>query len=359
MPAMKRIAVDGHILSGLFQGSRTYLENILACLGRYDRRNRYDIYSFAPDEVRRRLDFANFTHRRISIEPAIPRLLLFWPYAKLRYGFDALLTQYILPPLVLGQHLVVMHDILPVTHPQLFPPLMRWRSQRLFRHSARRARDIFVVSEYSRRAVIEHFGVPEERVHLTYNGFDATAPNVAPSSAATPSDYLLFVGRLEPRKNVDLLIRALDHVTEKNLRLIIVGRQAFAPAPLLALIRNSPKVEHLQDIDAARLDSLYRSARILVYPSSAEGFGLPVIEALARRIPVITSNQTALPEVGGPFARYLDPTAPDAVTRLAALIDEAWHDPPRPEPAALAAHLARFDWERSARTILSRIDALA
>jgi glycosyltransferase involved in cell wall biosynthesis len=361
---MRTIAVDGHVLSGIPQGSRTYLANILDCLGRLDRRNRYQIFSFDPTTVAAKLDFPQFEHHAIALRPAIPRLLFFWPYAKLRYKFDALVTQYILPPLVPGPHFVVTHDILPETHPQLFPPFMRWRSRLLFRLSAQRARAVFVVSNYTRGELIARYRVPPEKVHLTYNGFrhdcDARVGGEHGDGRGGGEDgnFVLYVGRLERRKNVDLIIRALDRVPVGDLRLIIVGGDEFASPELLHLIRTSPRVEHRRNVDDRALDRLYRSARALVYPSSAEGFGLPILEALSRGVPVIASDRTALPEVGGPFARYFDPTAQDGIERLTALLAEAGTMPPTVDPAALSAHLSQFDWERSARVILDCIEEL-
>jgi glycosyltransferase involved in cell wall biosynthesis len=356
---MRTVAVDAHVLNGIPQGSRTYLENVLGWLGRLDGKNRYQIFSLDPDATRRRLDFPQFEHRRIGLPASIPRLLLYWPYAKLRYRFDVLITQYILPPFVPGAHFVVMHDILPHTHPLLFPPFQRWRSRILYRASARRARDLFVVSNYTRSAIIERYGIATDKIHLTYNGFDAAAfDETIQSGCAAPEDYVLFVGRLEPRKNVDLIIKALALTRHPRLRLIVVGGSHFASPQLLALMRSSPRVEHRTNVGDRELDALYRRACALVFPSSAEGFGLPILEALARGVPVITSDQTALPEVGGHFARYLNPMAVDAPARLAALLDEICDAPPRLDPAALGRHLAQFDWERSARTILGRIEAL-
>jgi glycosyltransferase involved in cell wall biosynthesis len=354
---MRTIAVDGHVLTGIPQGSRTYLINILRNLGRLDRRNRYQIFSFDPAAVARSLDFPQFEHHAIGLTDSIPRLLLYWPYAKLRYKFDVLLTQYILPPLVPCVHFVVTHDILPETHPQLFPPFMRWRSRILYRMSAHRAREVFVVSHYTRQELIARYRLAPEKIHLTYNGFSRDTGE-AIGGEARSGNYVLYVGRLERRKNVDLIIRALARVRIAGLQLVIVGRDDFAAPSLLELIRTTPRVEQHRDVDDRMLDALYRGARALVYPSSAEGFGLPILEALARGVPVITSARTALPEIGGAFARYFDPTASNAVERLAALIDEVCLEPAAWDATALDAHLAQFDWERSARTILDRIEAL-
>jgi len=358
---VKRIAIDGHILTGMYQGSRTYLENILRCLGELDPINCYQIFSYDPQATRALLDFPNFEHHRIAISAPIPRLLFYWVRAKRIHDFDLLLTQYILAPFLTVPQFVVMHDILPETHPRLFPPIFRWRSRLLFRFSAFRAKQIFAVSQYTRSQIIARYRVKPEKVHLTYNGFD---PGSRPDdgTAADPShrdgDYVLYVGRLEQRKNIDIIIKALSLMKTQGLRLTVVAQRKFASPALLKLVTESPNVEHRENVDNQELDRLYRGARVFVYPSSAEGFGLPILEALARGVPVITSDKTSLPEVGGAFARYFDPTTEDASVRLAALLDETCLQPRKPDAQALSAHLAKFDWRQSAKTILNQIERL-
>lgn len=132
----------------------------------------------------------------------------------------------------------------------------------------------------------------------------------------------------------------------------MVGRADFGSAALVRTMAETPGVIHLGEVSDAMLDALYRGARALVFPSFAEGFGLPLVEALSRGTPVISSDATAMPEVCGPFARYFDPTAPDAAARLAALIDEI---PTSPPTDRVREHLARFSWDRSA---LLFVDAL-
>lgn len=355
----RRVAVDAHVLTGMYQGSRTYLENMLRNLGELDGSNRYQIFSHDPATTRALLPFDNFEHYRIPRLGAATRLLAWWPQARRTHKFDVLITQYICPPLMQGSQFVVLHDILPETHPALFPPLMRWRSRLLFRASAQRAEQIFTVSDYTRRQIIARYGVATEKVHITYNGFDA-APAAASRGGKLPAaPYFLYVGRLEKRKNVDLLIGALARAgAAREARLLIVGQRHSASPALLKLIEQSPNVEHRENVDNDELDMLYRGARAFVYPSSAEGFGLPVLEALARGVPVITSDRTSLPEVGGDLVRYFDPTAVGAVERLASILDEAWVHPQPPDRDRLQRHLGQFSWRSSATVLLEQINRL-
>ena len=355
---MKIIGIDGHVLTGKFQGSRTYLENLLGQLGRLDQTNQYVIYSADPQITAALLPFANFRHVELAHGNPIIRLLFLWPYLFHRDKLDYLLTQYNSPPFASAdRQLVVIHDVLYESHPQIFPWLMRWRLKLFTRFSAKRAKAVFAVSEFTRAEIIKYYGVPAERIHLTINGFEPQqSPATTEQAAQALGDYLLFVGRLEPRKNVSSLLDAFRLLKHENLHLVIIGAADFSAQEVLDNIRDTARVIHLHGINQTELAAYYRHARIMVYPSIAEGFGLPVLEALSYGTPVICSNQTALPEVGGDLVSYYDPTLPAAELKLAELISATLAIDSRPDPQQLAAHLAKFKWENAARAFLAVVN---
>ena len=354
---MKRIGIDAHVLGGKFQGSRTWLEGVLGAIGRLDERNRYVLYSFDSAATRAAFPQPQFEHRGIGLRPSIPRLLAFWPWAARRDRLDALMTQYVAPPLGGSRQFVVVHDVLFETHPAIFPPVMRWRLRLLCRWSARRAATVFTVSRYSAGELTRQYGLAPERVHV--------APNAVPTArepdpddlarAASLQPFLLCVGRLEPRKNIALALEASAAARARGMRLVVVGREDFASHPLARALAEAPGAVHLRDVSESLLAALYRKAAALLYPSLGEGFGLPVLEALAQGTPVLASDRTAIPEVGGGLARYFDPTAPDAAAQLTALIEEI---PPRPAPEAVRAHLEGFSWQVAAREIIAAVGRL-
>lgn len=347
------IGVDAHILTGKHQGSRTWLAQMLHALGRLDTENRYVVYSHDPAVTARDFPFANFQHRSLGARSPIARLLLFWPYVQMRDRLDFLITQYIAPPLFAHRQIVVVHDLLFESHPRFFPWFMRWRNRLLVRRSARRARLVLTVSDFSRSELQARYGLPADRVVVTRNGANAVVAPAAPDQqAAVGRRYILSVGRIEPRKNLETLLAAHARLRATGLELVVVGRADFGCAPLLKAMARAPGVTHLGEVSDATLDRLYRGAQALVFPSFAEGFGLPLVEALSRGTPVISSNATAMPEVCGPHARYFDPTAPDAVSRLAALIAEV---PEAPPPDRVREHLARYSWEGSALLFLDAL----
>jgi glycosyltransferase involved in cell wall biosynthesis len=355
---MKRIGIDAHVLTGKYQGSRTYLENILREIGRQDTENHYLIYSHAPEETRVLLPYENFEHVRIGIRNGIARLLFYWPWAQSCHRLDFLLTQYIGPPFYQGKQFLIIHDLLFESHPQFFPWLMRFRLKLFCRHSASQAQAVFTVSEYSRHEIIHRYGVPDERVMLTPNGAPLIMGSKEESEVeiASLQPYLLYVGRLELRKNIDLLVQAFRKAKSKDLKLIIVGREDFGCRKIAARLSAEPGIIHLRDVNSLKLGNLYRHATGFVFPSLGEGFGLPVLEAISYGTPVIASNQTAIPEVGGSLARYFDPTAADAEGQLASQIENLSNHSYRLSDSLVREHIAKFSWEGSARIIVNAID---
>jgi glycosyltransferase involved in cell wall biosynthesis len=356
----RRVGVDAHVLDGKFQGSRSFVENVLRAIGRQDARNTYVIYSFDPDRTRALFAFPSFEHRRIALHAAIPRLLVFWPWAARRDRLDVLLTQYIAPPFGAARQFVLIHDILFESFPRMFPPILRWRLRLLCRLSAWRAHTIFTVSRYSAGEIARRYRIPEQRIRITP---DAADPPGAQDPDATKAvralqPFLLCVGRLEPRKNIALALSASAAARARGVRLVVVGREDFASAQLAQMLAAAPNVVHLRDVPAPLLAALYAHALALIFPSLGEGFGMPVLEALAHGTPVLASDRTGIPEAGGALARYFDPGATDAETTLAGLIAQVGSGEFRPDPAALAAHLQDFTWTKSAAEIIAAVDAL-
>jgi glycosyltransferase involved in cell wall biosynthesis len=357
---MKRVGVDAHVLDGKFQGSRSFLENLLTEIGRQDTRNVYIVYSADPNRTQTLFPFPQFEHRRIQVRSSSLRLLLFWPWVRLRDRLDVLVTQYIAPPFDTGRQFVVIHDILFESHPWMFPRLMRWRLRLLCRLSARRASMIFTVSDYTRREIARRYGISADHLRVTPNAI-ARLPPPGPEAMAQAKSlcpFLLCVGRLEPRKNIILALTASADARARGVRLIVVGRSDFGVDQLTAALSEAPNVMRLSDVTPELLAALYRHAVALLFPSFGEGFGIPVLEALAKGTPVLASDRTAIVEVGGDLARYFNPESQDAASTLASLIEQALGGAFRPPPDAIEAHLAHFNWRDSAATVIAAVDAL-
>ncbi|HSF18145.1 MAG TPA: glycosyltransferase family 1 protein [Vicinamibacteria bacterium] len=358
-----RIGIDAHHINGKPQGSRTHLIELVRALARLTDEEIW-IYSFRPQETAKVLDVSTLIHRRIFPESAQLRVPFVTPALELAHRLSLFHSQYIAPPASFVPQVVTIHDILFETHPQLFVGAFSRRSVALIRRSARRARVVLTVSEYSRRAIIERYGLSNERVVVTPNAVDPT--RYRPQSDIESDlearyglrrPYVLNVGRLEPRKNLERLIRAFGRVRERidpSLVLALAGDRDFGYETTLseaARLREGA-ARWLGPVDDEDLPSLYRGATALAYPSLAEGFGMPVLEAMACGIPVLTSPRGALPEVAGDAALMVDPEDEEA---LAAGLEKI-HSDESLRKGLIARGLARargFDWEESARRTLA------
>jgi len=197
-------------------------------------------------------------------------------------------------------------------------------------------------------------GVTRRRIHIIHEGVD---PAFAAAHAAVPdglpSRYLLFVSTLEPRKNVVNLLAAFALAAADGYPgdLVLVGRWGWRTEAAQEALASSPvrgRIHHLDYLDRPVLASVMRGAEALVFPSLLEGFGLPVVEAMACGIPVIVSRATSLPEVAGDAALYVDPASP---ADIAAAVRRLVGDPQLAASLASAgrARAARFAWDESAR----------
>jgi glycosyltransferase involved in cell wall biosynthesis len=215
--------------------------------------------------------------------------------------------------------------------------------------SVRRAARVLTVSEWTKRDLIEHYSVPEDKVVVTPNGVD---PIFAPSGARPDgSPYALFVGTLQPRKDPLAALEALALVPD-DLRLVLVGpdkgsgAEAHRTASKLGL---NGRVEFAGHVEKGRLAELYRGARCLVFPSRYEGFGLPVVEAMASGTPVVAAAGGSVPEVAGDAAVLVEPGNPVA---LAGGIERALADRERLVRAGLE-RAKQYSWAETARRTLA------
>jgi len=228
---------------------------------------------------------------------------------------------------------VTVHDLAVLRHPETFNLWTRQYSRLCVFRVVRSARLVIAVSEATRRDVVELLGVAENRVRVVPNGVGET---FTPEGPGEDGDYVLAVGTIEPRKNLERLAEATRRL---GVELRVVGAGGWGRVEIGAGVRRLGRVS---DDELARL---YRGARCLAYPSLYEGFGIPILEAMASGTPVVTSRGGATEEVAGGAAVLVDPRD---VESIAAGIEEAAARRDELVPAGLA-RARQFSWEETAR----------
>lgn len=246
----------------------------------------------------------------------------------LMHATDHLIPQFGKLPVV-----ATLMDAIPLSHPEWAAPTLRRVKNALWRRSVHWASHVITISSYSKQQIVQHFDVPPEKISVIPLGVDQRwfGPLASDVIGQTlrryglPDQFFLFVGTLQPRKNIARVIeayRSLRPGVSNRVPLVIVGGAGWQCEQIVdALVsgaygRSVVWLRHVPDDD---LLALVKAATALVFPSLYEGFGLPVLEAFAAGTPVITSNGTALPEVAGDAAMLVDPRDTGAIA--AAMLD--------------------------------------
>jgi glycosyltransferase involved in cell wall biosynthesis len=278
-------------------------------------------------------------------------------------GCDLLhVPHYNVPALYSGPMVVTIHDLTHLTDPEIRNTAKAWIYGRpMLRIAALKARQVITVSEYSRQQISERLGVEPARISAIYNGVDARfRPGDRTESARRVNaalkigrPYLLFVGNLKPHKNLGRLLHAFALLRSRGRTepvLVLVGddRRRQGLLDEYARLGISDAVRHVPWAPEDLLPHLYRAAELLLMPSTSEGFGLPVLEAMACGTPVACSNAASLPEVGGDAAVYFDPRN---VEEMAAVIGRVLDSPDLQAEMREKGlrQAARFTWEECAR----------
>lgn len=264
------------------------------------------------------------------------------------------------PPVGRDQRLVVtVHDLAFRLYPEAYPPSWRVLHRAGFRRAARTAAAIIAVSRHTAKDVARMARVDPARIHVVPHGGSMPVGTEDPEPTLerlrVPRPYVLFVGTLEPRKNLVRLVRAYRRVAGSQPHaLVLAGPLGWRSQPIhreLA-VAGAGRVIVTGRVSAEDLDALYRRADTFVYPSLYEGFGLPVLDAMARGVPVVTSDSSSLPELTGGAAVLVPPTSTRA---LASALESLLNDPDRRSWLSEAGRrrAAEYSWERTARETIA------
>jgi glycosyltransferase involved in cell wall biosynthesis len=256
---------------------------------------------------------------------------------------------------------VTVHDLSFERLPETLPPLQRRYLSAATRLSVRRADALIAVSDFTRRELIETLGADPDRVHVVHNGIEREfqpTPRDTQAAArrrhALPEEFVLTLGTLQPRKNLGTLLRAYAELCAEHSDsppLAVAGGQGWGdedPERLARQLGIEDRVRFLGYVPDADLPALYSACRLFAYPSRYEGFGLPVVEALACGAPTVISDAASLPEIGGGAVIAV---GPDDASGWAAAMAELLGDASKRESMRDAGltRARRYSWSRAAR----------
>ena len=319
-----RIGIDLHTIDGPYQGTVSLWTNMI---GELSSENEYILYSFNPQNTKTLFPENHFSHCRIIIKQPIIRIQYIFPYMVLRDKCDLLHMNYYGPLIGVSSLVLSIPDVIYLDFPDFSPGLRRMQFSFLARHSARAAKEIITISNYSKERIQHHFEISNDRIHVipVSIGSSWLHPNEnrieevwAQLKFKLPKRYILTVGRLDPRKNIPLAARVAKKLKKLDLvdGLVLIGPDDFGSQEIRRKFvedKSENLVTHLKNLSTLELQAIYRNASCLLFLSVAEGFGIPIIEAMAMGTPIVASNRTSIPEVCGNAGLIVDPDDEDAI----------------------------------------------
>ena len=302
-----RVFVDAHFLDKKMEGNRTFILSLItgladACHRFPDPRFFFAVYN--PEKWRRVFPCPAFRWEKCS-RFSLKRYL--WDFPRLIRTRSIELIQHIyhFPPFRLPvgiRKILVVHDVIPLSHSEHFSFFFRWRFRRLLMYSLKHADVVVCGSEFSRKELIERMGVDDRRIQAIPYGVILPAGDEAKAEPPlTDSRIALYVGRLDRRKNLDLVLNVMEQVNGRlRMPLVLVGKKENVNAGTMRRIQALSRkgfVEYRGEIPDDALSELYQQASILLYFPECEGFGYPVLEAMAHGLPFLTVDAGAVGEL--------------------------------------------------------------
>lgn len=295
-----------------------------------------------PDLFREAQVFFNIHGRTLPVAFRTPPVVMHWTYP--------------VPLHVVGaRNLYTIHDLIPLTHPDL-TPIPRGRHARILDAILERADLLVTVTEAMRSEIVEQLGVSSDRVVSTWQAVDTPLQTDPPLPHGIRSGrYFLFCGRVESRKNLKALAEA-HALSDSTVPLVVVGPRVPGEEMLEEALAAYPRVRRLDYLPRPDLLGLIRRARALLFPTLAEGFGLPIAEAMTLGCPVLTSARGATAEVAGGAALLVEPDRTSAIAAAIARIDQddALRARLRAEGFARARHFTPERYARRLRALYAR-----
>lgn len=262
-------------------------------------------------------------------------------------------------------HATAVMDLSYLHYPELFRMRDLLKLKYLGKYSILKADAIFTISHFSKDEIAKYYKYPQRKVTITYPGltqrlYSKTNTVATLNKHRIENKYFLFVGTIQPRKNIIRLIEAYE-LMDTTAKLIIVGKRGWLHEPIFRKMENSRKnkqINFIEFIDDNELSVLYANAICLVLPSLYEGFGMPVIEAMAMECPVVVSQTSSLPEVAGKCGIFVDPFDTEDIARGMSDAIKLTHGERQSLADCGKKQIRKYSWSRSAETILKTLVSL-
>ncbi len=365
-----RFSVDAHAIGQHLTGNETYVRNLLHCFAALDRDADFVTYlskENAFQDIPKR-----FVKRRVDVNPFV-RLGFDLPRMLRKDRPHLLHVQYTGPLFCPVPVVTSVHDVSFLEHPDYFTPFRAVQLRCTVHRTVKSAARVITPSEFSKQRILNAYRLPEEKVVVLPNGVASTFRPMSRESAqkwiqaecGLSSPFILTVGDLQPRKNHAGLIRAFEQLLraypQLPHRLVIVGKENWRASDVRAAAKRSAVADRIHFtgfVSDEALLRLYGACDLFVYPSFYEGFGLPILEAMACGRAVACSNTSAMPEVADSAALLFDPTSEEQI--VLALRDLLLNPELRQRMERLGAQrAAMFSWESTASKTLELYYAVA
>ena len=315
-----KIGIDIHSIGSQKGGNETYYRELIREMAQLSCTHNFYLYYTHPGADQQIPASRRFTVRRLK--PASPwfRIPFAFPWHVRQDELDVFHAQFIVPPFLKCKTVTTVPDIAYEHFPESFPAHQRALLKLLVTESVRRADHVITVSEYSKKDIAETYGLSAEKITVIYEGAGdefvpldkAEARECLARKYSICGEFILYLGRLQARKNLVRLVDAYAQVRQAGFRqkLVLAGKPDSLFEPVLTRIRElelQGEILLTGYIAPDDVPKLYNAAKVFVYPSYFEGFGLPVLEAMACGTPVITSRGSSLEEVAQGAALLVDP----------------------------------------------------
>jgi len=359
-----RIGIDARMIDNT--GIGRYLRNLLIHLAQIDRHNEYIV--FINSDNSRAVTQENF--RFVPLAIPVPLYSLreqYWlPLEIRKWNLDFMhYPNFDIPLIRSYPSVVTVHDLIYYLYPDQCPSrVAHYYARFMLQYATKHAQVLITDSEYSKQDLIKYFHIPAEKIHVILPAADGKCCSNLPEQTQTNikekygiiRPYILYVGKHHPYKNINTLLHAYNTHREiyEEFQLVIAGKRDNRRENLYATAKAMDSGKHIVFTDFVpeeELFELYRQARLFVFPSLYEGFGLPPLEAMACGVPVITSNTSSLPEAVGDAAIQADPLN---VHELADAIRTVLTDPELWNTLKQKGikRARQFSWETAARQLL-------